>query len=178
MGQISMNFINMKLLTIYRILSYILLPIIALIGLVDVFIFFIALANPIMLLGVFILACVVIYSISAFIFLKKGIDQTKPVNPNLKDWIRVNAFVTLVFVFQGLIEAVMKILNPVLLKQTVTDVYAMQQQMMPSGATEANMLGMMKTAVWVSVVLSVLLLTHVILTFRLLKLYKNIFHKE
>jgi hypothetical protein len=168
----------MKLLSIYRILTYILLPIIALIGIVDIFIFFLALANPIMLLGVFILACVVIYSISAFIFLRKGIDQTKPCNPNLKDWIRVNAFVTLVFVFQGLIEAVMKILNPALLKQTVTDVYAMQQQMMPSNATEATMLGMMKTAVWVSVALSILILSHVILTFRLLKTNNYIFHKE
>jgi len=168
----------MKLLPIYRILSYILLPIISLIGIVDVFIFFLALANPIMLLGVFILACVVIYSISAFIFLRKGLDQAKPCNPNLKDWIRVNAFVTLVFAFQGLIEAVMKIVNPVLLKQTVTEVYTMQQQMMPSNATEATMLGMMKTAVWVSVALSILLLTHVILTFRLLKIKNYIFHKE
>lgn len=170
--------IVMKLLPIYRILTYILLPIISLIGLIDLLIFFIALSNPIMLLGVFILACVVIYSITSFIFLRKGITQNKPCRYTLKDWIRVNAFVTLVFVFQGLIEAVMKLLNPALLKQTVSEMWAMQQQMMPSGVSEAPVLSMMKTAIWISILLSVLLLTHVLLTFRLLKVYNNLFYKE
>jgi flagellar biosynthesis protein FlhB len=145
------------------------------IGLVDLLLFFVALGNPIMLLGVFILACVVIYTISGFIFLRQGLDKGKQCKPGLKDWIRVNAFVTLVFVFQGLIETIMKLFNPSLFKQTVADAWTMQQSMLPSGVSQQSMMDMMKVAIWISITFSLILLIHVIITFRLLKIYKHVF---
>ena len=51
-------------------------------------------ANPSALILVFILACLVIYTFASFRFLKGGIEKELPQPLKLKDWIKVNAYVS------------------------------------------------------------------------------------
>ena len=61
---------NLKL---YKVLTYILLPIAYFFGFIDVLFFISALANPATLIFVFVIACLVIYSITSYKFYKQGI---------------------------------------------------------------------------------------------------------
>ena len=56
-----------------------------------------ALANPTMLLPIFMLVGVAIYTFISFYFLVKGIDGRHKLTRSVKDWIKVNAVVTVVF---------------------------------------------------------------------------------
>ena len=83
---------NLKL---YKILTYILLPIGYLFGLIDVLFFMSALANPATLIFVFVIACLVIYTLTSYKFYKQGILNEQILKAKLKDWIKVNAYVSL-----------------------------------------------------------------------------------
>ena len=82
---------NLKL---YTILSYLLIPIALFFGFLDIIFLFSSLANPSALILVFILACLVIYTFASFRFLKGGIEKELPQPLKLKDWIKVNAYVS------------------------------------------------------------------------------------
>ena len=60
---------SMQQITSYKILTFILLPFAALFGFFAFVMFFIGLANPVILLPVFIMACFCIYTIACMIFL-------------------------------------------------------------------------------------------------------------
>jgi hypothetical protein len=85
------------IIAFYRIISFILLPVAGILGFFGLFALMAAVANPSFLLGVFMLACIVIYTFCSFSFLSKGILGNRPCKPSLRDWIRVNAFVSLAF---------------------------------------------------------------------------------
>jgi hypothetical protein len=96
----------MKQLTIFRVLTFILLPIAAVFGFMDLLFLLSALANPALFLIVFILGAFVIYTFVSLQFLTRGIDSGRQCKPGLRDWIRVNAFVSLfmgvMFLFNAL----------------------------------------------------------------------------
>lgn len=169
----------MKGLTFYNILTYILLPFAmlfafsALSGLVS------ALANPAALLMVFMFASIAIYSISSYIFLTKGIKQAKPCKASLKDWIKVNAIVSIVFsvlMFICSLVAAMVISTPELsnelIKQMVANQPAQMQNLPP-----AKLLSMLRVFATIMLPLSIVIGIHVLLTFRLLKTYDYVFDK-
>ena len=82
---------NLKL---YTVLTYILIPIALFFGFLDVLILFSSLANPSALIMVFIIACLVIYTFSSYKFLKMGLEREIVQTLKLKDWIKVNAYVS------------------------------------------------------------------------------------
>ena len=86
---------NLKL---YTVLTYILIPIALFFGFLDVLILFSSLANPSALIMVFIIACLVIYTFSSFKFLKMGLEREIVQTSKLKDWIKVNAYVSFFYV--------------------------------------------------------------------------------
>ena len=75
----------MNRLNIYRIVSYLLLPVGALLGLATLEALFVALGNMAMLLSLFLTGATVIYIFSTFVFLKKGIDKGAVSKKFLKD---------------------------------------------------------------------------------------------
>ena len=84
---------SMKQLTIFRVLSFLLVPIAILFAIMDIFLFIMALsANPALLLIAFAMACFVIYVFASLKFLMSNIDQQKSSSTSLKDWIKVNAY--------------------------------------------------------------------------------------
>ena len=166
----------MKQLLPYRILTFILLPVAALIGLITLLGLFVALANPTVLLPLFILACVVIYIISSFIFLQKGIDQNRVCKASLKDWIRVNAIVSVVFCAMFMFQTVGILSRPDLLNDTLQQAMKAQQNI-PAGS-EIMVMKAVKGMLYFMMIFSLLLLLHILLTFRALNFYKDLFEEK
>lgn len=161
------------LLIVYRILTFILLPIAAILGFMDVSLVLIALANPAALLPVFAIACIVIYVFTSLSFLTKGILGGKPCKPSLRDWIRVNAFVSIAFSALGIIEYVTLLSNKSVAGEVIKQ--AMQQQSIPAGMTNAQLEQVLLSFLFFFFIFSVLLIAHIVMTFRLLKQFDYLF---
>lgn len=165
---------NIKIImTIYRIISYILLIIALFLGLAVVLALFLALGNPGLLLNVFVAAAVVLYSISSFLFLINGIDSKKIQKPGMKDFIRVNAFVSIVFAVMNIFQTAAVITNPSVLNEAIAKMpnLTSTQQTIPIGL----ILKLMKAVMWFLLLYSILLLVHIQLSFRYLKQYAYLF---
>ncbi len=162
----------MKNHTFYKITSYILLPVAALFGLFTLMLLLVAFANPPMLLPLFVVACVVIYVITSFKFLNRGIIKNNECKPGLKDWIKVNGYVAIVFATLMLIQTIAAIQQPDLMSKALDETMAMQ----PNQQISKGMLMKMVTGImYFFGVISVLLLIHIFSTFRLLKQYNHLF---
>ena len=88
----------------YLILTFIFLPIAAVLGFFGLFALMGELANPAFLLGVFMLACIVIYTYTSFTFFSKAILRKTICKPSLRDWIKVNAYVSIAFAVLSLLK--------------------------------------------------------------------------
>ena len=158
---------------LYRILSYVLLVVAAIFGIAALFALLIALSNPALLLSVFVIVAVVIYSIASFLFLINGINGNRQLQPKLRDWIKVNAYVALVFVMMNIFQSVAVLQNPAVLSEAVKQVSDMQQSKSPLSAD--FMLRIMKAVVWVLLFYAIILGIHISFTFRYLKQYAHLF---
>lgn len=161
----------MRNLILYRILSYILLVIAAFFSFGVVLAFFSALANPVLLLGVFVMACVVIYSYTSWRFLTRGIDKNLSCKSSLRDLIRVNAFVTIGFGALTLFEAIVILSQPHL----ITDITNQMAAMQPGGEAANITPKTVELLFRFMLTYGVILMIHCFITFRLLKQYRNVF---
>ena len=166
----------MNKLTFYRIFSYFLLVIAAIFGIAALFALLVALSNPALLLSVFMIVAVVIYSIASFLFLLNGIDGKRQLQPKLRDWIKVNAYVALVFVMMNIFQSIAVLQNPAILSDAVKQVTDMQQSKLP--VSSALMLRVMKAVVWFMLFYAVILGIHISFTFRYLKQYAHLFGEK
>jgi len=166
----------MKGLTIYRVLTFILLPVATFLGVIAFFGLLAALVNPTLLMGIFIIACVVIYTFTSFRFLNKGIEQGQPCKPGLKDWIRVNAFGSLVFIFMCFLQFYYILTEPALLNTAMQQALAMQNN--SAAASPELMVKVMKGTLYVMLGFTVLLLIHIVFSFYFLKVYNHLFNSK
>ena len=81
-------------LVLYRLITFILLPIAGLLGLEVLFMLPVGLSNPIILIFAFIFFAIGAYIVSSFIFFLQGIQNNKQLKRGLKDFVRVNAIIT------------------------------------------------------------------------------------
>jgi hypothetical protein len=161
-----------SILTIYRIFSYFLLITGALIGIGVLAGFFIALANPALLLNIFIAAAVVMYSICSFLFLVNGIDGKKQLKAGMKDFIRVNAFVAVFFCVMNVFQSITVIMNPSVLNEALNQLPQMTTgQQLP----KEMILKVLKATMWFLLFYAVILFVHIQITFRMLKQYAHLF---
>lgn len=166
----------MKSLIIYRILSYPVITIAAFLILVVLGILPTALSNPIFLLTVFVLACVIIYSFASWRFLTRGIDNRQPCKPLLRDLIRVNSFFTIGLAVLLLLDVLFILAQPSFLNDTAEK--AMGSLSSEAGFTKSKVISMLRFFVGFFLVYGILLLAHVYFTFRLLKEHRGLFdHK-
>ncbi|TKK67801.1 hypothetical protein FC093_13715 [Ilyomonas limi] len=161
------------LLIVYRVLTFILLPIAAIFGFIDLSLLLMALANPAALLPVFAIACIVIYVFTSLSFLTKGIIGGRKCKPSLRDWIRVNAFVSIAFSALGIIEYITLINNKTVASEVIKQ--AMQHQTIPAGMSTAQLEQMLLSFLLFFFIFSVLLIIHIYMTFRLLKQFNYLF---
>lgn len=165
----------MKTLTIYRIFSYILLIVGIFIGLGVLISLLVALANPALLLNVFVGAAVVMYSFSSFLFLTKGIDGKQSLKTGMKDFIRVNAFVAVFFGVMNIFQAFTIITNPTVLNEAIKNLPQLpNSQQLPT----VMILKVLKAVIWFLLFYSVILLIHIQITFRLLKEHAHLFGQK
>ncbi len=166
---------DMKQLTIFRVLTYILLPIAGVFGLMDIFMLLIALSNIPFLFTVFMIAAFVIYVFASLKFLTKGIDTGRPCKASLRDWIRVNAFVT---VFMS-VTTLISVGSILMLSDTALHEMALEMKNSikdaPPLLNPAIFVKAIKTAAWFMGALSLLLLVHITMNFRLMKQHRHLF---
>lgn len=163
---------------IYKILSYILLVPAAFLSIMLLFSLVLAIANPAVLLLTFILACVIIYTFVSFNFLQKVIIQQKTVASKLKDWVKVNAYVTLLFALMLIFNTFSALRSPLQLRSVIKEMLE-QQKNNPNIAVPENMMYNATIAMFVVfLVYSVLLLTHLFIGFKLLQKHNNQFSDE
>lgn len=161
---------------LYRISSYFLIIIAALFGFMSLFALLIALSNPALLLSLFVVVAVVIYSISSFIFLIKGIDQQLSLKSTLQDLIKVNAYVAIIFVGMNIFQSVSILNNPAAFNDAMKQFATMQTSKSPFSTT--LMLKLIKAVVWFMLFYSLVLGIHITVTFRLLKQYAQLFGEK
>ena len=163
----------MKALTIYRILSYLLLPVAGLLGIGTLMALMFALSNFAFLLSVFISGATVIYVFSSFVFLQKGITKHLYLKHSLKDLVKVNAYVAIVFSVMGLIQGVSILMTPGLAETFIENMISMQAGAIK--ASKADMLRMINGVLYFMLAISALLFVHINFTLRYLKQHADLF---
>ena len=164
--------------TIYKILTFILLPFAALFGLFAFIMLFAGLANPVILLPVSVMACFTIYIICCTLFAVKGITQQRALKPSLKDWLKVNGYVSNVMGVLSLINSVSLIgYSKVQLTKRAQELLA-AQPVKPEGITVEAIVSIMVVLTYVMLVFSVILLIQLALSFRLVKKYQYLFGEK
>ncbi len=162
-------------LKIYKILSYILLPFAALFSLFALLALLVALANPIMFLPLFLLICVVLYVFSSFQFYQKAIVHTKSCKPFLRDFINVNAIVSIFFAASAIIQFIQIKTNPSIIQKTFQQAIEIQQPKAPADVLPMMEM-VMNTTLYIMLFFAIVLLTHIVFTFRFMKLFKHTFN--
>lgn len=155
------------MLTFYRILSYLLLPVAILLGIGTLFGMLMALGNFSILLSVFACGATTIYIIASFMFLQRVVEAKRTVRHSLRDWVRANAFVAMFFSALLLVQSYMFLTNPELMKQVLEQVASMQQAALPAESVMKSM----KAALVILQVVAVVLILHIGMSFRLLRQY-------
>ena len=156
----------------YKALTYILIPIALFIGFIDTILLMMSLLNPGSLLYVFILACFVIYTFMSFKFLQQGIQREQILKKNIKDWIKVNAFVS---VFLCSINGLSILFSSNATLTKYVDDIITQQPNFPAEIPVTTILNILKGISVAFLIFGTVGLFHIRLSFRFLKLYGYLF---
>jgi hypothetical protein len=168
----------MKQLTIYRLLTYILLPFASFFAVMDLIMLMSALGNPSLLFAVFLIAAFCIYVFASMLFMTRHIDRNQHAKPSLKDWVKVNAYASLFLGFQFLISAVGIFYMGEHDLRTVVDKFLETQPNMPSNINVTLFVQIMRGAAYFLFFFAFVLLVHITMGLRLLKQYAYLFADE
>ena len=161
---------------IYRILSFLLLPVAVLFGVLCLAALPVALSFPPALFSLFLLACFVIYVIAASVFLNKGIAAGRACKPVLRDWIRINGIITLIYFLLTTISFILLKSHPELLEKSLRQWSG--SSYLPAGTNEKDLRNTMMATANVFIGLGAIIIVHVIITFRLMKQYRRVFEPD
>jgi hypothetical protein len=134
-----------------------------------------ALANPSALILVFAMACIVIYSIASFKFLKLGIEREQTQTSKLKDWIKVNAYVSLMMFSLIFLNAVSILISNDATLISFIDEFLAQQSGLPPEFNSQFVLKIMRTAAYFLFVIGAVGILHIRMTLKLVKEYDYLF---
>lgn len=163
----------MRSLLLYRILTYILLAVAGFFALMLLSILPAALANPIMLLPVFLLACLILYSYTSSRFLHRGIYGGQYCKPQLRDLIRVNSFFSMGMAVFLLMQAIMLLGNPQLREEVANQ--ALDTMPAEAKLSREGIISLLRFIERFFLIYGISLLTHIIITYRLLRQYRQVF---
>jgi hypothetical protein len=134
-----------------------------------------ALANPSALILVFAMACIVIYSFTSFKFLKLGIEREQILTSKLKDWIKVNSYVSLLMFSLIFLNAVSILLSNDATLIVFIDEFLAQQSGLPPEFNSQFVLKMMRVAAYFLFVIGAVGILHIRMTLKLVKEYDYLF---
>lgn len=166
----------MKTLMIYRIITYLLFAVGGFMALMLLTMLMAALTNPVLLLPVFLVACVVIYTYGSWRFLTRGIDAHMYCKPSLRDLIKVNGYGTMAFAVMTLIQCLTLLLNPALLNDILEQAMSMQKASVEG--MEEMMSKFMHFLLRFLLVYCSMLLVHIFQTFKLLRQHADAFQQS
>ena len=160
---------------LYRVLSFILIPIALLFAFIDIAFLMTALGNPSVLIFVFAIACLVIYTFASFSFLKRGIEREQHQSAKLKDWIKVNAYVSLFLCSLFFINSISLLImaSDTLIK--MIDELLLQQPGMPKEITSAMLIPYFKGLAVLLLITGIIGIVHIRTTLRLVKQHEHLF---
>jgi hypothetical protein len=162
-------------LKLYTVLSYILIPIALFFAFLDIALLLSSLANASVLIMVFIIACLVIYTFASFKFLKAGIEKEVAQTAKLKDWIKVNAYVSFFLCSLFFINAISVLISSDLVLLKFIDEFLESQSSIPKELTSALMLSLLKGVSVFLLITGIVGLMHIRTSLRLLKQYAYLF---
>jgi hypothetical protein len=165
----------MKLI-IYRIFSFLLLPIAILFGISVILLLGAAFANPATLFPLFLLACIAIYSFASLNFLIRGIDGKKFLGHSSKDWLKVNAFASMVFAVLLISQCIVFLLHPEMLHDLVAQ--AKQTAGTDLKIDNATLESYFRACSLFFLVYAIVLFIHILLSFQYIKLYNYLFQNK
>jgi len=167
-----------NLLVYYRVVSYVLIGIAVLFSFFDLFFLLMALAQPSVFLVVFVVTSVIIYSFASFSFLIRGIQNGRQSKPSAKDWIKVNAYVSIAFGALSLVQGIAFLSDPGNMAMVIKQMYQMQGQMKMAGVSDQDIRATIKGMLYIYMGYSLLLLSHVYITLRYVKEYAHLFGEK
>jgi hypothetical protein len=124
---------------------------------------------------IFILACLVIYIFASFKFLKAGIEKEVAQTAKLKDWIKVNAYVSFFLCSLFFINAISILISSDVLLLKFIDEFLQSQPGIPKELTSALMLSLLKGVSVFLLITGIVGLIHIRTSLRLLKQYEYLF---
>lgn len=149
-------------------LTFLLLPFSFFFALMGVLLLLLSVFNLQVLLPVFMLICFCIYMVTSNRFLQK-IKQEQPITKGLRDWIRVNAYVSIFMSLLFLLNALVIVFLPAGKLETMLQPSIDLMGNMATGISVDKLIHQMKLFSIFLLVLSLLLLVHIFINFRLQK---------
>ena len=160
-------------LTIYRILSFLLLPIAILFSMGFLLFIRAAFANPAMFFPLFLIACIAIYTFASLNFLIRGIDGKKFLGKSSKDWLKVNAIVSILFAMLMISQCIIFLMKPEMLSEMAAQ--AKENAGTDLKMSAASFENYIRVTSYFFLVYAVVLFVHIIMSFQYLKKYAYLF---
>ena len=163
---------------LYRLLTFILLPLAGLIALNLVGILPAAFANPMLLIIVFLMFTIIAYTFASFIFLTRGLVNKKPLKPSLKDWVKINAYISIACAVYCILSIIVYYSSRDAQKMMTDNLPKMQAAMGISGKNAMDTATFMRMVNGTMALFGgyfVLLSVHIIVTLRLVKKNASLF---
>ena len=164
--------ISMKL-TIYRVLTFLLIPVAVLFGVCILILISAAVANPAILIPLFLMACITIYTFAALSFLIKGVDGQKQLKNTLRELLRVNAFISIAFALLLISECIILITHPEMTQSLMQQ--AKQNTNTELKLDDAAISYYMRITSYFFLVYALVLSVHILLSFQYMKQYNYLF---
>ena len=151
-------------LTIYRIFSFLLLPMAILFTICVLLFLRAAFANPAMFFPLFLFACIAIYSFASLNFLIKGVDGKRSLNRSSKDWIKV------------ITQCILFLLHPEMLQELIVQAKRNAGDAFKMSDTEFE--NYIRITSYFFLVYAIVLLVHIMMSFQYIKMYNYLFQNE
>ena len=169
------QYLIMKL-NIYRIFSFLLAPMAVLFSIFVLFLIRAAFENPAMLLPLFLIACIAIYSFASLNFLIKGIDGKKYLGKSSKELLKINAVISAFFAVLMISQCIIFLLHPEMLQQLVNQ--AKQNTGVDLKMSKASLGNYMRTISYFFLVYAIVLAIHIVMSFQYIRLYNYLFQSK
>ena len=160
----------------YSFLTFVLLPVAAILGIGCIMALPSAIGSPLALLYLFILISFVLYTFSSFSFFTRGVQNGKPFKASFKDFIKVNGYVAVISSTLIVVFAILFYTLPAF-KTFVAD-WLVKMQPASAGMDKERLAAIIGRGLVGSAGYSVLIIIHFIITVQLLKQYGNLFVKK
>ena len=165
----------MKLI-IYRIFSFLLLPIAILFSVAVLLLIGAAFANPQLFISIFVATGVSIYTFASLNFLIRGIDGNKFLGKSSKDWFIVNALVSIIYALSAIAQQFILMLHPEIIENLAES--AKNNAGSSLSLSHEQVIQLIKGSSYFIFIYGIVLFIHIIFSFYYLKKYNYLFQNK